>query len=103
MLINDGLNTLVGGQPPFHAYWITDFRSDYDLLQVWKQVCRRRFAWQRGWGDWLVVMSAKHPTPDAANAEARKLALMSGYREPKWFEVWRWWETPLPHTDGETR
>lgn len=98
MLINDGLNIVKSGQPPTMAYWITDFRSDDDLLKEWGQVCRRKFAWQRGWGDWAAVMSAKHPTAQAANSEARRLALESGYREPRWYEIWRWWETPLPPT-----
>ena len=76
--------------------WVADFRDDYELIRQWGQVCRRTFRWQPSWGDWQLVYTGKHPTPEAANAEARRMALAAGYRAPKWWEFWRFSEEPLP-------
>lgn len=77
-------------------YVVNDFRDDYALIREWGQVCRREFIWHPEWGRASHVVSAKHPTMEAADAQARQMALSSGYYPPKWFEFWRWNEKPLP-------
>lgn len=78
------------------SYRIIDFRGDEELLTEWGEICRRQFVWHPRWGDTYEVVSAKHPTADAANAEAREMALKSGYNAPKWWQFWRYSEAALP-------
>lgn len=92
------LNMLAGHAQPVEVYRIIDFRDDIALLDQWGQVCRSEFRWQPEWGVVHLVASAKHPTPAAANAEAARLALSSGYAVPRWWEFWRWTEGPLPQS-----
>jgi hypothetical protein len=92
---NYAANAVVGANPG-SSYVVHDFRDDHDLLSEWGQVCRCEFRWQPSWGDTSTVLSAKHPTPEAASAEARRMALQSGYRAPHRWEFWRWHERPLP-------
>jgi hypothetical protein len=79
--------------PPLVAW---DFREDYELLAKWGQIVRKEFHWQSRWGYEHAVVSGKHPTGEAANDEARRMALAAGYRAPRWYEWWRWHEEPLP-------
>ncbi len=92
------LNMLSGMGQIGYSYIVHDFRDDETLLKQWGQICRREFRWQPTWGDVHLVASAKHPTPEAANAEARRLALESSYAAPRWWHFWRWTEDPLPHS-----
>jgi hypothetical protein len=82
---------------PVSSYIIHDFRDDRELIETWGgAIYRRYFRWQSGWGDWHEVITAKHPTRQAADVHAREMALSSGYLAPRWFEFWRWGETSLP-------
>jgi hypothetical protein len=81
-------------------HFIHDFRDDYSLLREWGAVCRREFIWEPYWGILYRVVSAKHATPEAANEQARSMALEAGYREPRWYEFWRWSEDKLPPAEG---
>jgi hypothetical protein len=82
--------------PSLYTMRVVDFREDQRLLEAWGQIWRREFHWQAEWGYEHAVLSGKHPTPEAANAEARRFALEAGYVAPRWFEFWRWSEDPLP-------
>jgi len=87
---------ICGFSQPVSSYRITDFRDDNELLAAWGTIYRSGFRWQSSWGDWHEVSTAKHPTMEAADAQARDMALSSGYYAPKWYEFWRIGEAPLP-------
>lgn len=89
------MNGTIGFNPVYqYIHW--DFRDDAELLAQWGVIYRRSFKFQKGWGDWCEAVTAKHPTAEDADAQAREMVLSMGYSPPKWYEFWRIGELPLP-------
>jgi len=69
------------------------------LIKQWGIVYSRDFKWRPDMNSEITVRSARHPTAEAADRDAREQALAFGYQPPKWWQFWRWGEYPLPSVD----
>jgi len=69
------------------------------LIKQWGIVHSREFTWRPDTNSKITVRSARHPTAEAADRDAREQALAFGYQPPKLWQFWRWGEYPLPSVD----